>query len=106
MTAHWQHGYNFSRVDVIHRNCIRSEVADIETGIVSGNHASIGMGSNQVAAADLIGSSFDDGDIVRIEVAHHDLAAVGLEREMHRSLPHIEESEQFVTLQVNRSHLP
>ncbi len=63
------------------------------------------MRTDQIASADFIGGGLDNGNTVGIEVAHHELAAVGLESEAHRGLSYVEQREQLIVLKINRSHL-
>ncbi len=60
---------------------------------------------NHFAAADLVVSGLDDRDAVRVEVAHHQLAAVGLERQTDRRASHIEQGQHMVVLQIDGRHL-
>src|SRR5579872_178302 len=64
------------------------------------------MRSNQVTARDLIRGRLDDRNIVGVEVAHDQLAAIGFECKVYWSLANVEQCQQFVCSQIDRSHLP
>src|SRR5207244_10529503 len=59
------------------------------------------MGSDQIAIAHFIGASLDHGNVVGIEVADHQLAAIRLEGQVHGCAANVHRGQELGVFQVH-----
>src|SRR5229473_8193136 len=97
---------DLSEVDVIDRDVIRSEVRDIQAGVIKRNHAASRLSADKIAARYFIARGLDDGDGAGSKIESHQFSAVRFQRKAHRRFSDIEERQQLVVLQINTGNLP
>ena len=88
-------------VNGIDADCVRPEVADVELGIVGGDDATHRAVADEVGAANLVGTGFDDGEAIAIEVADEQLTAIRLQRKLYWQLAYVKQRQQPVGFQVD-----
>ena len=85
-------------VDGVDGDVLGVKVGHVEQGIVAGDEAADGSFSDHVSAADVVGASDDLGDGVGEGVQDEELAAVGLEGQLHGGVADVHESFEAIGL--------
>ena len=66
--SHGKIGDDLAEVDVVNRNVIRSEVREVQAGVIKRNHAAGGLSADEIAARNFVVRGLDDGDAAGVEV--------------------------------------
>src|ERR1035441_4791324 len=90
MAAHLHRANYAAFADGIDADRVRPEIADIEQAVIGGDNSADRLVADQIAAAHLVVVGLDDGKIVAAKIAHEQLSAIGLQRQLHRRLARVE----------------
>src|ERR1700687_2626092 len=101
MRSNGEIGNDLAEVNVVDRDVIRSEVRDIQAGVIERNHSAGRLSADEIAARNFVARGFDDGDGASIEVEGDQFSAIRLKRETHRRFSDIKERQQLVAFQIN-----
>src|ERR1019366_6605857 len=106
MGAYGEIRYDLAEVDVVNRDVIRSEVRDIQAGVIERNDTACGLGADEIAAGNCVARGLDDGHAAGVEVESGQFSAVRFQRQAHGRFSDVEKRKQLVVLQINARDLP
>src|ERR1035441_971428 len=106
MGAYGEIRYDLAEVDVVNRDVIRSEVRDIQAGVIERNDTACGLGADEIAAGNFVARGLDDGHAAGVEVESGQFSAVRFQRQTHRRFSDVEKRKQLVVLEINARNLP
>src|SRR5664280_1920090 len=105
MAAHLHRANDTAFVDGIDADSVGPKITDVEQAVIGGDDSANRLVTDEVAATNLVVGCLDDGKIVAAKIAHEQLTAIGLQRELHGHLAHVEQGQHPVRYQIDRGEL-